>query len=104
MAFGVLGPVSVKAASRRRLKAGAAKAPHGRRATISPYGAKCSALGNLSTPLPVLSLGCTLAASTVGVLARAVQAKAWSVMELQERPKRANIGCVVLGEVFTFPM
>ena len=51
--------------------------------------------------------GCFHYASTVGVLARAVQAKAWSVMELQERPKRANIECVVLGfwrEVFTFPM
>ena len=31
MAFEVLGPVSVKAASRRRLKAGAAKTPHARR-------------------------------------------------------------------------
>jgi hypothetical protein len=33
MAFGVLGPVSVSAA-RRRLKAGAAKAPHGRRGQV----------------------------------------------------------------------
>ena len=34
MAFGVLGPVSVSAA-RRRLEAGAAKAPHGRRGQVS---------------------------------------------------------------------
>ena len=34
MAFGVFGPVSVSAA-RRRLKAGAAKAPHGRRGQVS---------------------------------------------------------------------
>ena len=34
MAFGVLGPVSVSAA-RRRLEAGAAKAPQGRRGQVS---------------------------------------------------------------------
>ena len=55
---------------------------------------------------PVLS-GCiahsVTAASTVVALAEAVQAKAWIVLELQGRLKRANIECVVL-EVFTFPM
>ena len=48
---------------------------------------------------PALS-GCTLtpvtAASTVVALAEAVQAKAWTVLELQGRLKRANIECVVL--------
>ena len=103
----MLGLVSVKAASRRRLKASAAKAPYGRRGQDFTVWSKSALWGTPSARhSPVLSLGCTLAASTVGVLARAVQAKAWSVLELQERPKRANIECVVLvrTEVFTFPM
>ena len=50
------------------------------------------------SPVPVLS-GCTLTRSLLlpqSLPWEAVQAKAWIVLELQGRLKRANIECVVL--------
>ena len=66
MAFGVLGPVSVSAA-RRRLEAGAAKAPHGRRGQVSFGKFRVKVLHFMRTS-PRVSLSCAgivLVSSTV---------------------------------------